>query len=78
MRERGTGAAGQDGREPPAIRVHCAVPDREHPAVNADEPPSRDAVANSSRTQPRRYQLIQRDHAVLLARNPPDLPIHVR
>jgi len=44
MRERGPSAAGQDGREPPAIQAHRAVPDREHPAVDADEPPGRHAV----------------------------------
>jgi hypothetical protein len=45
MRERRPIAAGQDGREPPAIHVHCAVSDREYPAVDADEPSGRHAAA---------------------------------
>jgi hypothetical protein len=78
VRERGSAAAGEDRRQPSAIDAEGAMPDREYPAVDADKAPGRRPMPYCSRAESERYELFQRDHTVLQARDRRNPPIHVK
>ena len=75
MRERGIVAGGENGGPEKSVADHDRT-ERVDTAVHTMQSPPLDAVSHRARTEPERYKLAKRHHAVLPAGEPRDRHIH--
>jgi hypothetical protein len=68
MRERGFGTASEHRGHPESLAAEHRVPDGEHAAADAVQPPGPDPTTDAARAEAELTQLRQRDDAVLARR----------